>query len=106
MAFATSLPMIMALQTLHAASFAMTHLGTMHMIRLMVPDHVRNRAQGFYSALSGGVLMSGAIWMSGPLYGRFGGYAYLAMAAMSVASLVMALVLLRVSPRVRAAAVA
>lgn len=106
MAFATSLPMIMALQTLHAASFAMTHLGTMHMIRLMVPDHIRNRAQGFYSALSGGVLMAGSIWMSGHLYEIYGGHAYLAMAIVSLASLALALILLRVSPRVREAAVA
>lgn len=106
MAFATSLPLIMALQTLHAASFALTHLGTMHMIRLMVPEHLRNRAQGIYSALAGGVLMSGAIWMSGPVFAAHGGLAYLVMAAMSVVALGMALILLRVSPRVRAAAVA
>lgn len=106
MAFATSLPLMMALQMLHAASFALTHLGTMHMIRLMVPEHMRNRAQGIYSALSGGVLMSGAIWLSGPVFKSYGGLAYLVMAAMSVVSLGLALTLLRVSPRVRAAAVA
>jgi len=106
MAFATSLPLIMVLQTLHAASFAMTHLGTMHMIRLMVPEHMRNRAQGIYSALSGGVLMSGAIWLAGSVYAQHGILAYLVMAAMSVVSLGLGLALLRLSPRVRAAAVA
>lgn len=104
--FATSLPLIAALQTLHAASFAMTHIGTMHMIRLLVPANLRNRAQGMHSALSGGLLMSGSIWASGPLYDALGPHAYLAMAAISGVSMVLALALLRVSPRVREAAAA
>lgn len=105
-AFAEALPFIMTLQVLHAASFAMTHLGTMHMIRLMVPERVRNRAQALHSALSGGVLMSGAIWVSGPLYGQYGGKTYLAMAMISLVSLALALMLVRISPKVRAAAAA
>jgi PPP family 3-phenylpropionic acid transporter len=106
MAQATTLPLIIAVQSLHAASFAMTHLGTMHIIRLMVPERMRNRAQGLHSAISGGLLMSGTIWASGPLYGAFGGQAYLVMAAISLTALTLATALLRVSPRVRAAAAA
>lgn len=105
-AFATSMPLIMALQTLHAVSFAMTHLGTMHMIRLMVPLNMRNRAQGLHSALSGGLLMSMSMWSSGPLFERYGGLAYLFMAAISLVAFSLAVTLLRVNPRVRAAAAA
>jgi MFS transporter, PPP family, 3-phenylpropionic acid transporter len=104
LAFVQSLPILLVLQTLHAASFAMTHLGTMHMIRLMVPERLRNRAQSMHAALSGGILMSTSIWASGPLYHHFGAKTYLAMAGISVAALLIAVPLLRVSPRVRAAA--
>jgi MFS transporter, PPP family, 3-phenylpropionic acid transporter len=105
-AFATSMPLIMALQTLHAVSFAMTHLGTMHMIRLMVPANMRNRAQGLHSALSGGLLMSLSMWSSGPLFEQHGGLAYLFMAVISLTAFMLAVTLLRVNPRVRAAAAA
>jgi PPP family 3-phenylpropionic acid transporter len=104
LAFVETLPALLLLQTLHAASFALTHLGTMHMIRLMVPERLRNRAQALNSAISGGVLMSASIWASGPLFHHFGAKAYLAMAAISVAALLIAVPLLRISPRVRAAA--
>jgi MFS transporter, PPP family, 3-phenylpropionic acid transporter len=93
-------------QSLHGLSFAATHLGTMHFIRLMVPPPVRNRAQGIYSALSGGVLMSSTAWLSGRLYGSWGGHAYYAMALVSLTAFVMAFVLIRFSPRVRAAGAA
>ncbi len=105
-AFATDLSFIMALQTLHAASFAMTHLGTMYMIRLMVPGHVRNRAQGIYSALSGGLFTAGAMWVSGPLFQHYGSHVYLFMALISAVAFAMAVTLLRVNPTVRAAAAA
>jgi MFS transporter, PPP family, 3-phenylpropionic acid transporter len=105
-AFASSLPLIAALQILHAASFAMTHLGTMHMIRLVVPANLRNRAQGMHSALSGGLLMSGSIWASGPLYSALGAHAYLPMALLSAMAMVLAVSVMRVSPTMREAAAA
>lgn len=104
LSFVESLPVLLVLQTLHAASFAMTHLGTMHMIRLMVPERLRNRAQALHAALSGGILMSTSIWASGPLYHHFGAKTYLAMMGISLVALLIAVPLLRVSPRVRAAA--
>lgn len=103
LAFVTTLPMMLALQTLHAVSFAMTHLGTMHMIRLMAPEHMRNRAQGLNAAISGGLLMSGTLWLSGWLYELYGGKAFLAMMVVSLLALTLGIALLRVSPRVRAA---
>ena len=48
--------------------------------------------------------MSTSIWASGPLYHHFGAKTYLAMMAISLVALLIAVPLLRVSPRVRAAA--
>ncbi len=102
MASFSSFFMMAAAQSLHMMSFAAAHLGTMHFIRLMVPPHVRNRAQGLYSALSGGILMSSTAWLSGRLYESYGGQAYLAMGAVSLLAFVAALCLVRFNPRVRA----
>jgi MFS transporter, PPP family, 3-phenylpropionic acid transporter len=95
-----------AAQTLHGVSFAATHLGTMHFIRLMVPTGIRNRAQGIYSAISGGILFSSVIYASGPLYRAYGGQAYYAMAVLAAISFALAFSLLRFSPRVREAGAA
>ena len=98
--------LLLASQVLHALTFASAHLGAMHFIRLMVPSDFRNRAQGLYSALSGGVFMATMAWMSGRLYGTWNGQAYYGMALVSLTALVLALVLVRVNPRVRAAGAA
>lgn len=86
------------LQTFHAASFAMVHLGTMHYIRLTVPQGWRNSAQGLYAAFSGGIAMSCLMGISGILYNELLGGAYLVMAAVSLAALSFALALKRISP--------
>lgn len=92
------------LQALHAISFAMVHLGTMHYIRQTVPAGLRNSAQGLYAAISGGIALSAAMWLSGLLYGELLGRTYLVMAAISLAALSFALALKRISPRVLAVA--
>lgn len=106
MAYFSSYGMNMVGQALHAFSFAAAHLGTMYFIRRMVPTDIRNRAQGLYSALSGGVLMSSTAWASGYFYTSVGAQAYYAMALVAVASLLMVLMVLRFSPRVREAGAA
>jgi MFS transporter, PPP family, 3-phenylpropionic acid transporter len=106
MASFSSYGLMMMAQSFHALSFASAHLGTMYFIRRLVPDPLRNRAQGFYSALSGGVLMSLAAWASGHFYMAVGGQAYYAMAVISIAALFVSLAVLRFSPRVRAAGAA
>jgi MFS transporter, PPP family, 3-phenylpropionic acid transporter len=103
MAVTTTYEVTMLVQILHALSFAATHLGTMHFIRLMVPPHIKNRAQGFYSAVSGGLLMSASIWTSGLVYQQFAGQAYFFMACISVAALGLAVAMVKLSPTVRAA---
>ena len=88
-------------QALHAGSFGLTHLGTMHYIRENVPSGMRNTVQGLYAALSSGVLLSATMWGSGTLYGALGGHAFFVMAGYSAIAFGPALVLKRVSPRVR-----
>jgi PPP family 3-phenylpropionic acid transporter len=86
------------LQSFHGISFAMVHLGTMHYIRLTVPQGLRNSAQGLYAAFSGGIAMSGMMAVSGLLYGQLLGGTYLVMAAVSLAALSFAVGLKRLSP--------
>jgi MFS transporter, PPP family, 3-phenylpropionic acid transporter len=106
MASFSSYGLLLASQMLHGLTFASAHLGAMHFIRLMVPPNFRNRAQGLYSALSGGVFMATLAWMSGRLYGSWGGQAYYAMALVSLTALVLAVLLMRFNPRVRVAGAA
>ncbi len=98
-ALAPPLAMLFAVQTLHAGSFGLTHLGTMHFIRERVPANMRNTAQGLYSVLSSGILMSGTMWASGALYGSLGGGAFLVMACLSALACGFAMLLLSISPR-------
>ena len=85
-------------QMLHAGSFGLTHLGTMHYIRENVPERMRNTVQGLYSALSSGVLMSATMWSSGPLYQEFGGHAFFVMAGVAAIACGLAVTLKAVSP--------
>ncbi len=83
----------------HAVSFAMLHLGTMHYMQKTVPPHLRNSAQGLYSACSGGIAMSVMMWFSGRLYEPLQGRTYLVMMAVSLCALSFALALRRLTPR-------
>lgn len=93
------LAILFAVQALHAASFGFTHLGTMHFIRERVPGNMRNTAQGLFSVLSGGVLLSTTMWASGMLYGALGGGAWFVMAAYAALALALAVILKVISPR-------
>ncbi|WP_421694172.1 MFS transporter [Aestuariivirga sp.] len=90
---------LFAVQTLHAASFGFTHLGTMHFIREHVPHNMRNTAQGLYSVLSSGVLLSSTMWASGSLYGAFGGGAFYVMAGIAAIACALAGMLSAINPR-------
>ena len=80
------------------ASFGLTHLGTMHYIRERVPANMRNTAQGLYSVLSSGMLLSGTMWASGTLYGALGGGAFFVMAGISALACGLAVLLRRSAP--------
>lgn len=87
MGFATEFYQVALLQMLHCISFATTHLSLMHFIRLHVPHNLRNTAQGLYTAFAAGLLLSSVTWISGPLYSRFGGEAFLFMAGLAALGL-------------------
>jgi MFS transporter, PPP family, 3-phenylpropionic acid transporter len=91
MAYAVSAWAFVPLSMMHVMSFAMTHLGVMHFIRTSVPLRRRNTAQGLYSAISSGVFMAGSTYMSGPLFEKYGSEAFLLMAWISGAALLLAL---------------
>ena len=72
------------LQLLHALSFGATHLGALNFVARSAPPGQGATAQG-YLAIALGVVMAGAMGLSGWLYGAFGSHAYAAMALASVA---------------------
>ena len=80
-ALAPPLPVLAAIQLLHAATFAMQHLSAMLLLSRTVPPERAATAQALHSALGmgapGGLLML----LAGFLYAHFGGLAFLAMAA-------------------------
>jgi PPP family 3-phenylpropionic acid transporter len=68
-----------ALQLAHAASFAATHLGTMHVVTHAVGDRRAATVQGLTVTFSC-FAMAMATLASGRLYGAFGGAGFLGMA--------------------------
>jgi PPP family 3-phenylpropionic acid transporter len=97
-AFDPPLWLLVPLQTLHAATFALTHFGTLHFLMQNVPSSLRNSAQGLYTACSAGLFLMLATAAVGPLFDAFAGRAYLAMAAMSLIAAGLAFTVLRISP--------
>ena len=70
-------------QMLHAASFALTMVATLHYLRDTTPPELQASAQGFYVAI-GFAPISGLVSLaSGWLYGVAAGQAFFAMAAMA-----------------------
>ena len=84
MALAPPLAALPLLQCLHALSFGATHLGALAFVARVAPPGAGATVQGYF-AVTLGVTMAIATALSGVLYGRFGGAAYAAMAAMAAA---------------------
>ena len=93
MAAEPGLAVLVVTQILHAATYGATHLGTMHFIARAVPRRLQATAQGIYSALAAGILMSGLVACSGLVYQQLAGLAYLVMAAIAAISLCFAVYL-------------
>jgi PPP family 3-phenylpropionic acid transporter len=72
------------LQMLHALSFGATHLGALGFVARHAPPGQAAIAQG-YLAIATGVVMAGAMGISGVLYEAIGGRAYAAMTLAAVA---------------------
>ena len=69
---------------LHALSFGATHLGALGFVARHAPPGQAATAQG-YLAIATGLVMAGAMGISGVLYEAVGGRAYAAMALAAVA---------------------
>ena len=98
MAFDPPLAAIVALQVLHAASYGMTHLGTIYYIRRFVASDYAGTAQGLFGAISGGIIMTLAIALAGWAYAGMASIAYLFMAGLCLAAFVLSLLLRRLTP--------
>ena len=79
MAFDPPTALLPPLQCLHALSFGATHLGAVGFVAHTAPTGSSATAQG-YLAVALGLFMAMAMGISGALYARWGGLAYLAMA--------------------------
>jgi PPP family 3-phenylpropionic acid transporter len=91
-AWSTALPALVVGQALHAATFAAAHLAAVHFIARNAPPGLSATTQGLYAAISGTV-MGLAMFLSGGLYARLGGNAFVPMAAMCAASACVSLAL-------------
>ncbi|MBU0725107.1 MAG: MFS transporter [Alphaproteobacteria bacterium] len=87
----TSLPLLAAMQLLHAITFGAAHLGAMAFLTRAVPDALSATAQSLYAGLVSGVAFGLAMPLSGYLYGRFGGQAFLLSVVFSVIATLIAL---------------
>ena len=95
----TALPLVIAAQLLHALTFGAAHLAAVHFIAERAPPGLAATAQSLYAALSGGLAMGLSILLAGWLYHAFQAGAFFAMAALSGAGLILALLLARQRPR-------
>ena len=86
------------LQSLHALSFGATHLGALGFVMRAAPAGLAATAQG-YVAVAQGLAMTAATGLSGLLYGRYGPFAYGAMALAAAVGGLFALAAHRLSGR-------
>jgi MFS transporter, PPP family, 3-phenylpropionic acid transporter len=77
-------------QAAHGFSFAATHMGSMLLIFELAPHAMRARAQGWLTAAIAGASAI-VVALCGPLYAELGEAAYLVMAAIAAAGVVLAL---------------
>jgi PPP family 3-phenylpropionic acid transporter len=90
-AMSTDLAALAAVQLLHAATFAATHLAAMHYITRATPARLAASMQSLYAALSGGLAMGGTMLLAGALYESDPGLAFFAMAGLTLAAVVLTL---------------
>lgn len=91
----SDLAVLAVVQALHAVTFGATHLAAMHFIQRAVPETLSATAQGLYSAIVMGLMLSITMSATGTLYAATGGGAFLAMAAMCAGGLLGAVLLAR-----------
>lgn len=86
----TWLPALAAAQVLHSITFGAQHLGAMRVLATLPPGQAAT-AQTLHSSLGTGLAMGVLTLLSGPLYARFGGGGFWAMAVLCAAALPVAL---------------
>ncbi len=74
---------LIILQSLHALTFAATHLATMRYIADHAPHGTVASAQGIYSSLAMGAFMGASTIVAGWLFGQNVGIAFMVMAALA-----------------------
>ena len=84
---------LIPLQVLHGLTYGASHLGAIHFIARAVPQSAGGTAQALYATLASGVLQGAAMLLSGLIYARYGGGAYLAMALLAAIGLAAGLIL-------------
>ncbi|WP_134499097.1 MFS transporter [Microvirga pakistanensis] len=82
------------LQTMHALTFAATHIGTMAALTALAPMQARGRAQGIYGSLAALATAVSTIG-SGMIYERAGSLVFAAMAPLGATGLVLMLIVIR-----------
>ena len=80
-------------QLLHAFTFGAAHLGAMHFITRAAPAELSTTAQSLHSSVGTGIAMGLVMAGAGVLFESYGKGAFLFMAIISAASLLMALAL-------------
>ncbi len=96
-ALAPPLPVLAAMQLLHAATFAMQHLSAMLVLSRTIPPERAATAQALHAALGMGAPTGALMLISGWVYARDGGAVFLLMAAIGAAGLPLAWRLRRLS---------
>ncbi len=89
LAATVSVPILAAVQLLHAATFACQHLSTMIVLRAIPPSRAAF-SQTAMAAIGFSAPTGVLTWLSGQLYGALGGLVFLLMAAIGGAALLVA----------------
>ena len=99
MPFAATVPVILALQALHALSFGAQLLGIMALIAMLAPAGRGALIQGRLSAVNACLMGAGTL-VSGMLFERFGALTFLVMLPVAFAGLIVLMITYRMSRRV------
>lgn len=99
LAFVTDPWLLLPIQCLHALTFGAIHLGAMHFIARHIAPGIAGRAQGLYAAAGNGLIIGAATIVSGGLYDRLGGLAFLGMTVLAIAGTIAAVALHRMARR-------
>jgi PPP family 3-phenylpropionic acid transporter len=97
MAFSPSLPVLFALQALHAVTLPFTYFGIMYFIGNWAPEEIAAESQSFASALAQGAQVL-TLLLFGWLVGIMGGQAFFVASGLSALAVVAVWASLRLRP--------